>query len=431
MPQDRQQKIITQELLRRRAEHNDGELSTLKEVTLHQFDIEKIENLDVYCRHLEILYLQNNQINKIENLHKLKELQYLNLALNNIKKIENLEKCESLRKLDLTVNFVSDPLDLESLKDNIMLRDLFLVGNPCTQVDGYREFAIVTLPQLKMLDGKEIEKSERIAAAQVYDTIRARLVKERNERTNTETREENLQTKTDPTTDATRTSPEDLEKLKHEFKTKPIPYTPETRRQTAKEIETMNGPPREDPSKPKPPKAADTTVTYGRDGRVLQKNEGKWEFHRWSNDLAVFLDIEISKFLDSSLIDVNVKPNYIQVVIKNKVLTVTFDDEVRPNQVLCERSKASGNLLVTMVKSSAPNDLDVEDVAKAQRTKNVVTPASNAPTNTEKNRRKERLFGATDAEMPKKIVDMKFVVDKSIPSASEEFTDDPDVPPLC
>ncbi|KAJ3232123.1 Protein tilB, partial [Chytriomyces hyalinus] len=145
----RAQKIITQDLLRRRAEHNDGELSTLREVTLHQFDIEKIENLDVFCRHLEILYLQNNQISKIENLHKLKELQYLNLALNNITKIENLERCESLAKLDLTVNFVSDPLDLESLKDNIMLRDLFLVGNPVTQVPGYREFAIVTLPQLK------------------------------------------------------------------------------------------------------------------------------------------------------------------------------------------------------------------------------------------------------------------------------------------
>jgi protein TilB len=50
--------------------------------------------------------LQNNIISKIENLNKLKELEYLNLALNNISKIENLEGCESLRKLDLTVNFI-------------------------------------------------------------------------------------------------------------------------------------------------------------------------------------------------------------------------------------------------------------------------------------------------------------------------------------
>jgi protein TilB len=116
---------ITQELLRRRAEHNDGVLSTLKEVTLHQFGIEKIENLDKYCRHLEILYLQNNVISKIENLHKLKELQYVNLAINNITKIENLEHCESLRKLDLTVNFIDDLLSVESLKDNYNLRELY------------------------------------------------------------------------------------------------------------------------------------------------------------------------------------------------------------------------------------------------------------------------------------------------------------------
>ena len=32
----------------------------------------------------------------MENLNKLKELEYLNLALNNISKIENIEGCESL-----------------------------------------------------------------------------------------------------------------------------------------------------------------------------------------------------------------------------------------------------------------------------------------------------------------------------------------------
>jgi protein TilB len=60
----------------------------------------------VYCRHLKILLLQNNIIEKIENLTKLRELEYLNLALNNIRVIEGIENCESLMKLDLTVNFV-------------------------------------------------------------------------------------------------------------------------------------------------------------------------------------------------------------------------------------------------------------------------------------------------------------------------------------
>lgn len=56
----------------------------------------RIDHLDRWCRHLKILYLQNNLIARIENVNRLKELQYLNLALNNIEKIENLEgECDS------------------------------------------------------------------------------------------------------------------------------------------------------------------------------------------------------------------------------------------------------------------------------------------------------------------------------------------------
>ena len=44
------------------------------------------------CRFLKIVYLQNNLISKLENLHRLKRLEYLNVALNNIQKIENLDR---------------------------------------------------------------------------------------------------------------------------------------------------------------------------------------------------------------------------------------------------------------------------------------------------------------------------------------------------
>ena len=57
--------IVDKELLKKRSEHNNGELSTLEEISLHQFDLEKIENLDIYCKSLKILLLQNNQISKI------------------------------------------------------------------------------------------------------------------------------------------------------------------------------------------------------------------------------------------------------------------------------------------------------------------------------------------------------------------------------
>lgn len=59
-------------MLRKRSEHNNGCLTNLEEVSLHQQELLKIENLDVLCRHLKILYLQNNIIEKMENLNKLK-----------------------------------------------------------------------------------------------------------------------------------------------------------------------------------------------------------------------------------------------------------------------------------------------------------------------------------------------------------------------
>ena len=43
----------------------------------------------------------------------------------------------------------------------------YLTGNPCTEYEGYREYVIATLDSLKWLDGKEIDKSERILAKQV------------------------------------------------------------------------------------------------------------------------------------------------------------------------------------------------------------------------------------------------------------------------
>ncbi len=72
----------------------------------------------------------------MENLSKLKELDYLNLALNSIELIEGLEGCESLRKLDLTVNFVNAETFKASMENLIKvpsLRELYLIGNPITE----------------------------------------------------------------------------------------------------------------------------------------------------------------------------------------------------------------------------------------------------------------------------------------------------------
>ncbi|XP_071451583.1 dynein axonemal assembly factor 11 isoform X2 [Hetaerina americana] len=173
--------LITIDLIRKRAEHNEGEVSTLEEIALHQEEIEKIEHIQNWCKDLQILYLQNNIISRIENLGKLKKLVYLNLALNNIEKIENLQGCESLEKLDLTLNFVGDLRDVCTLQSNYNLKHLFLLGNPCTDYEGYRDYVSTVLPSLVTLDGTDISRSERIIASQCFPYYKDQILQHYNE----------------------------------------------------------------------------------------------------------------------------------------------------------------------------------------------------------------------------------------------------------
>lgn len=60
------------------------------------------------------------------------------------------------------------------------------------------------------------------------------------------------------------------------------------------------------------------TVRYS---EIKQKNEGGWEFY-WDEESrpgVVVLEVRVQKFLDSSLIDVDVHPTYVSMIIKSKV----------------------------------------------------------------------------------------------------------------
>lgn len=109
--------------------------------------------------------------------------------------------CESLQKLDLTVNFVGRLSSVESLRHNRHLAELFLVGNPCSEFQGYRQYVVASLPQLKVrplamhtasgrghllthgrpcvclqcLDGTQITRSERIQASQGLEEVRRHI----------------------------------------------------------------------------------------------------------------------------------------------------------------------------------------------------------------------------------------------------------------
>uniref|UniRef100_A0A3B1IVU2 Leucine-rich repeat-containing protein 6 n=1 Tax=Astyanax mexicanus TaxID=7994 RepID=A0A3B1IVU2_ASTMX len=380
---------VTEDLIRRRAEHNNCEIFTLEEVSLHQQDIERIEHIDKWCRDLKILYLQNNLIPKIENVGRLKNLEYLNLALNNIEVIENLEGCESLQKLDLTVNFVGLLSSVESLKHNVHLRELYLVGNPCSEFQGYRQYVVACLPQLKWLDGTAIRRAERIQALQDLDDLRRRVLQQeaeyskkrekqkraglkeatpsnpqnldhehlcRNLSTSENTEEDSNQVLNSTTKPLSNQSQnQDVNSYskdqEREFWETPCAFTPESRleahhhlEETRRAKERQSGP----NGKAKTPR---TLITA--EGKVLNVNEPKLDFHLTDDEdnNCMLLDLHVYRHLDTSLLDVDVQPTYVRVSVKGKVFQLVLDAEVKPDSSTAQRSQTTGHLLLTMPKA--------------------------------------------------------------------------------
>ncbi|KAF5897409.1 protein tilB, partial [Clarias magur] len=330
---------ISEELIRRRAEHNSFEIFSLEEISLHQQDIERIEHIDRWCRNLKILYLQNNLVSKIENVGRLKKLEYLNLALNNIEVIENLEGCEDLQKLDLTLNFVGQLSSVEALSQNGHLRELFLVGNPCAEFKGYRQYVLACLPQLQRLDGKVITRAERIQVRRNFHDLKKCVLeqeyirkgeKEKNDglketsHCDTEDLQRNYSetTKEDPDRDSDLdchpNQSSNLEDEESSFWDKPCTFSPESRLEAYWHLEEKRRTTEkvgESKAKHKPSR---TLITP--DGRVLNVNEPKLGFilNEDVENNCVLLNLHLYRHLDTSLVDVDVQPTFVRVTVKGK-----------------------------------------------------------------------------------------------------------------
>lgn len=338
--------FITVKMLQGRAEHNEMCLSTLEEVALHQQGIEKIELLNQVCRELKICLMQNNLIPKLENLNRLKKLEYLNLALNNITKIENLEGCESLTKLDFTANFidVDELASIESLRHNLFLREIYFTGNPITEWPGYRDYVVASLPQLHTLDGKDVTKSERIKAMQQLPQLQQQLRQDAEskrqqkqwKRDNPKTPEYEYNDKTGEWEELRDWSPET--RCADYFENAKLQEEQEAARQKSrKELWEFDEPTRE-------------RRFFTDDGRPMQMNTGRWPFHLNEDDKKgnMLLDITLPRHLDSAQIDADVQPTYVRVQAKKKWFQLQLPEECCADAAVAKRSLTTGHLLITM-----------------------------------------------------------------------------------
>jgi protein TilB len=216
-------------------------------------------------------------------------------------------------------------------------------------------------------------------------------------------------------------------------------HTPEDRLKAARELEKLRKKETNHLEKKKEPKQR---LMYGPDGRVLQRNEGKYEYRWEDTKKCIRLLVEISKFLDTSFINIDCYPGYITIMIKDKMLQLVFDEAVRPDTMHCERSKLTGQLAITIVKESFT---EVVDVTKELGKVAIVVKFATSDKHPKiENKRYQNLF------TPKEAVDYRNIVKENAPSRKSQikvgniteqmaikpmvepdFVDDPDVPPLC
>ncbi|XP_019506812.1 PREDICTED: protein tilB homolog isoform X3 [Hipposideros armiger] len=329
------------------------------------------------------------------------------------------------------------------------------MGNPCADFDGYRPFVVATLQQLKWLDGKEIERSERIQALQNFPVIERQIReqekayclrraqdKEEAQRKLQE-ENENKEKKSHPGfdgclfTDIASTLPPSVESKDRlqapemqegeynkkklddceddlEFWNKPSLFTPESRLETLRHIEKQRKDQEKLSEKKKKVKLPRTLITE--DGKALNVNE--------------------PKYMDTSLIDVDVQPTYVRVMVKGKPFQLVLPAEVRPDSSSVKRSQTTGHLLICMPKAG-------EVITGSHRTPKPVKSTSDSSMEQTKERSKqvERLeVDPSKHSFP----DVANIVQGNkhasrrvrpeptvIPSEEDpDFEDNPEVPPL-
>jgi len=413
---------------------------------LHQMNIESINKAFVHtCPNLQILYLQNNLISKIENLKRLRGLKYLNLAVNNITRVEGLERSENLEKLDFTINFIDleGLITIERLRRNFQLKELYMVGNPCTKWEPWRAFIVATLPQLKKLDGKDITASERILATQRLAELRAELVakaqaevraagRELEEEIDDDSEEEEEEEDSEVTLGGTvQDKSGRSQKWTPEVRMKDYQRQVEKEREKAEQEEADKR--RRDPFYAEKVRMEEERKEQDRLGVFRQRNEGRWDFTFDETRRDLVLTINFPKFMDTSLIDIDVQPQHVTCVAKGKTIALELPEEVRADNASAARSITTGALVLTLpklkplaepvappTKQPPPTTTTLPSATKPDLTGSVdfrhITKES-AKTSTQLNDTdiKPAIQDEPQAEQPK---------------WSDDFVDDDEVPPL-
>merc|ERR1712098_520764 len=89
---------------------------------------------------------------------------------------------------------------------------------------------------------------------------------------------------------------------------------------------------------------------YNTRGEIRQCNEGKYDFimDDETDPTMIIFELAVPKYLDTTALDVDVNPQYVRCVVKDKVTQLKLPAEVRADAAKVQRSRTTGSLRVEM-----------------------------------------------------------------------------------
>jgi len=134
---------------------------SLEIVIVLQLPVANIKDISALseCINLSHLDLAYNQVTRTKDLQNCTQLTYLNLTNNKISRVEGLSSCLKLRTVELQGNMIADFKFQNEFKNLEKLTSLYFQNfdfsepNPICSESGYRGNVLLSLPQLKNLDG--------------------------------------------------------------------------------------------------------------------------------------------------------------------------------------------------------------------------------------------------------------------------------------
>lgn len=259
------------------------------------------------------------------------------------------------------------------------LSDLYLTGNPCTDWDGYRPYVLAMVPQLGRLDGEDVTRTERIRALQRLPALTAELrplaAARRDEKASQSAEAAAAAAAAAAAVSAAGAAGDDEDESS--------PWCPEERVKIAREVAAQKA---EDDKKHDHMRAPERD--YAREHRerleevraredeearagvrVRARNEAKLDFSLVDEDGSgnVVLKLELPRFLDSSLVDVDAHPGHVSIVVRGKLFRLAWPEEVVVSGGRAQRSSATGALTLTMPKARQSKRLQRMALEEAER----------------------------------------------------------------